>query len=409
MTPAARLAAAAGILDRILSGEPAEKSLTSWARGSRYAGSGDRAAVRDNVFDALRRRRSLAVLSGAAQPETGRSLMIGLVRERGENAKALFSGTGYALAPLSETEREALARPARTMSEAEALDVPDWQMPLFQASLGPGVAEAISPLRRRSPVYLRANLAICDRAAAMAELESEGIGCETGPLAATAIRVNARPERVRASRAYLGGLVELQDAAGQAAVALVPLRDGMRVLDYCAGGGGKTLALAARAAAAGFAVRLHAHDADAGRMSDLPVRARRAGFGSASKRPEIRLLETGAADRHAPYDLVLLDVPCSGSGTWARGPDAKWRLTRERLDRLLGEQAGLLEAAAGLVAAHGGTIVYMTCSLFAAENADQITAFLARHDGWSVADSRQFLPAEGGDGFFVAILAQSGT
>jgi 16S rRNA (cytosine967-C5)-methyltransferase len=161
------------------------------------------------------------------------------------------------------------------------------------------------------------------------------------------------------------------------------------VLDYCAGGGGKALALAARGAA------VTAHDADPGRMRDLPARAARAGA-----RVEIEAAPAGA------FDLVLCDAPCSGSGTWRRAPEAKWRLTPERLAALTELQAQILDQAAPLVAP-GGALAYATCSLLEAENGAQTADFLARHPGWQLENERRLTPLEGGDGFYLALLRRS--
>ena len=382
MTPAARVAAAAGILDEILSGTPAEKALSGWARRSRFAGSKDRAALRDLVFDALRRRRSYAARGGA---DSGRGLMLGRLRAAGEDPDAVFTGEGHAPAPLSDAERAGGAPP----EGAAARDLPDWLWDRFQASLGPEADGAARALRDRAPVHLRANLLGTDRAGAAAALAAEGIATRPVETAGTALEVTDGARRIARSRAYQDGLVELQDAASQAVVERLAPRQGARVLDYCAGGGGKTLALAALARAP-----VWAHDAHPRRMRDLPARAARAGA-------EVHVLEDpGPA---APFDLVLCDAPCSGSGSWRRDPEGKWRLDPEGLAGLEALQARILDAASGLVAP-GGRLGYATCSLLDGENRAQVEAFVARHPGWTVADCHLWLPGSGGDGFFMAVL-----
>ncbi len=383
MTPGARIAAAVDCLDRILAGAAAEKVLTGWARASRFAGSGDRAMVRDHVFEALRCRRSFAALGGA---ETGRGLMIGRLRAAGQDPAALFTGVGHAPAQLSATE--AAFRPA-ALSPAVAADLPDWLWALFRRDLGaeaPAVAEA---LRARAPVFLRVNLARIGRAEARARLAAEGIFCAEHPEVATALVVEEGARRIEGSSAYREGLVELQDASSQAAVLRLELRDGMRVLDYCAGGGGKALAMGALAR-----LDLVAHDADPRRMRDLPARAARAGLA-------VRQVTGEALAREAPMDLVLVDAPCSGSGTWRRTPDAKWRLGPEDLTRLTGLQAGILAQAAGFVGA-GGVLAYATCSVLADENRAQARRFVEAHPRWRQVDEMQRLPGPEGDGFYLA-------
>ena len=384
MTPGARIGAAIGILDAVLAGAPAEKALTNWGRRSRFAGSGDRHAVRDLVFDALRRRRSLARLGGA---DSGRGLMLGRLRAAGMPAAGLFTGVGHAPAPPTPAAAAALAAPVR-LGPPEALDCPDWLWPRLRASLGPDAGPVLAALRERAPLHLRVNLLRGDRDAAARALAAEGVETRPHPLAATALEVLSNPRKVQTTRAWLDGLVEVQDAASQAVVAALPMPRG-RVLDFCAGGGGKTLALAARGPA-----RFFAHDASPARMRDLPARAARAGVAVECLAPE------AVAGR---FELVLADVPCSGSGAWRRGPEAKWTLDAGALARLNATQDAILARCAGLVAP-GGALAYVTCSLLDDENSARIGAFLAARPGWRAVTSRRLTPLDGGDGFFVAVL-----
>ena len=393
MTPSARVRSAIELLDRILDGEAAERALTAWARAHRFAGSGDRAAIRDLVFDALRRRRSRAVLGGA---DTGRGLMIGMLAEDGrsaDDADRLFDGSRHGPAPLTVAEREQLAHPP-ALTAADAADLPDWVQASLASAWGDDAAAIAEALRHRAPVFLRVNLARATREAAAAELRAEGIATRPHPLAGTALLVTDGARRVQASAAYRDGLVELQDAASQAVVEALPLRPGLRVLDYCAGGGGKALAILGRCPE----VTVVAHDADPGRMSDLPLRAARAG---------VDIPQAATADLSAvgPFDLVLCDAPCSGSGAWRRSPEARWRLTPGGLDRLTGIQDRVLAAAAPLVAP-GGALAYATCSLFDIENEQRINAFLGTRPDWQRVDTRRWSPCDGGDGFFLARLSR---
>lgn len=385
MTPAARLSAAIAILDRILGGTPAEQALVNWARASRFAGSGDRNAIRDLVFDALRCRRSHAVLGGG---ETGRGLILGGLRAAGVDPAPLFTGEGHAPAPIGP--EDAGAAP----TGAAALDLPDWIFPQLQQDLGDDLAPIAAAMRHRAPVFLRVNRARSTREAVQAELAAEGVETRPHPLAETALEVMTNPRKVQTLAAFTEGRVELQDAASQAVVEALPLTEGMRVLDYCAGGGGKTLAMAGRAK-----LRLFAHDADPRRMRDLPARATRAGV-------RVTLSQSADLDRQAPFDLVLTDVPCSGSGSWRRAPEGKWLITPEKLENLLKIQSDILDRAAGLVRA-GGWLGYATCSLLTAENRGQIDAFLARQPGWSLHQDRRLTPLDGGDGFYVAVLQKN--
>lgn len=384
MTPAARQAAAITILDRYLAGQPAEQALTQWARGSRFAGSGDREAVRDLVFRAIRQRRSARALGGA---ESGRALVLGLMRT--DATPPDWTGTQYSPAPLADDEQALFDHPVAPLTRAEALDCPDWLLPYFDAALGAKTDAVLSLMRDRAPVFLRVNTAVTTASAVQAELAAEGIETRIHPLADQALEVLTKPRRLRNAPAYLQGRIELQDVASQAVTEALAahLSPGTRVLDYCAGGGGKALALAA----AGMAVS--AHDAEPRRMRDLPARARRAGA-------RITVLP-GAA--RGQWPVVLADAPCTGSGSWRRAPEAKWALTPERLAELTRIQAQILRDCAALIAP-GGLLAYATCSLLLPENDEQIVDFLAREQGWQALGTHHFTPLDGGDGFFLSIL-----
>ena len=388
MTPAARVSAAIEILDTVLAGQAAEKTLTTWARRNRYAGSGDRAAIRDHVFDALRCLRSYGYLGGS---QTGRGIMIGAMRAQAQDPDTLFDGSRFAPAPLDQAER---AFPdLSTAPKPVQFDQQDWLLDHFAESLGDTAEPVMQALRHRAPVFLRVNLAISTVARAMDVLADEGIETIPHTLSQSALRVTANPRRVQSSRAFHRGLVELQDAASQAAVDFLPIKDGMRILDYCAGGGGKSLAMAARGS-----VEIFAHDIDPARMADIPVRAERA-------KVKITCLSGNDLSRHAPFDLVLIDAPCSGSGAWRRSPEAKWRLSPERLAELVQIQSDLLDRTTEYLTANG-VLAYATCSLFRAENHSQIANFIARDPAWTVAQEKQLSPLDGGDGFFIACLTR---
>ena len=385
MRPEAHLASAADLLDTILAGVPAEKALTNWARKNRYAGSGDRAAIRDIVFDGLRRQRSLSWRGG---DQTGRALVLGRLRADGIDPETVFTGERFALANLTDEEREA-GQDIETAPDPVRVDCPDWLWPGVQSSLGDRAEPVLQALQSRAPVFLRANIAKVSRAKALEVLARDGVEAVPVELAPWAIEVTKNARRVRTSEAYLDGMVELQDAASQAVVStlLKHVPQGS-VLDYCAGGGGKSLALAA----AGLDP-IVAHDANAARMSDIPDRAIRSGV----------RIEIAATPPKGQFDCVLCDAPCSGSGAWRRQPEAKWTLTPDRLDELNELQDKILSQAQGLVAP-GGILAYATCSLLSAENGDRVQRFLADGNGWDLVESRQWTPLDGADGFFLAVL-----
>ncbi len=387
MTPPAQHAAGIDILEAYLSGVPAEKALTNWARRNRYAGSKDRAAIRDLVFDVLRRRRSCAASGGG----TGaRALVLGHLRLKGGDPEAIFCAARYAPPSLSERERKT-PPPVALWPEPVRLDYPDWLDQALRDALGDRRAAVMALLRQRAAVFVRVNRRKTDRNRAIASLAAEGIGAVAEPLAPHALRITENRRRIVASAAYRQGLIELQDAASQAVVAALPLPQTGRILDYCAGGGGKALALAAVSDA-----EIFAHDNAPARMRDLPARMARAGVQITRLSPEQLRLSPR-------FDLVFCDVPCSGSGAWRRAPAGKWALTPARLIELTGIQREILHAAADLVRP-GGILAYATCSMLKSENTGQIAGFLAETADFSPISARQFTPLDGGDGMFVSIL-----
>lgn len=387
MTPAARFQAAIEILDAAAKGPAIEQVLTGWSRRSRFAGSRDRAAIRDIVFDILRRRRSCEAIGGGMG---GRALVLGHCRQAGPDPQSVFTGVGHAPLPLSEVERQTGAAPEP--GTAAALDCPDWLLPRLRRALGAQTDPVLELLRHRAPVFLRVNLARTSREQAQAALLEEEIATRPNALSPSALEVTGGARRVRLSRCFTDGLVELQDAASQAVADLVPLCSGETLLDYCAGGGGKTLAVAARVDG-----RFLLHDVRQDRMRDAPARAARAGIAVSTVMERV----LGA---RAPFPVVLVDAPCSGSGAWRRSPEGKWRLTEARVTEFCALQDKVLDRAAALVAPQGGRLVYATCSLLDEENADRIEAFIERHPGWRWNHRVQLTPLDGGDGFFCANL-----
>lgn len=394
MTPGARMQAAIEVLERVLRGAAAEREVTAWARNSRFAGSADRAAVRDHVFDALRRLRSSAWTGGlgdvALDRMTAREVMAGLLAGQGADPGALFTGLGHAPAPL-DGDLDAWPSTSNPAPDGVRLDCPDWLLPLFRESLNERTEDVMLALRNRAPVTLRVNAAKIAREALIARLAEGGVDARPGPLSDSAVVVTGKARGLTSTDAFADGLFEMQDAGSQALVDRLPVSPGARILDLCAGGGGKTLAFAARGAGP-----LFAHDVDPARMRDLPTRAARAGV-------NVHLL--ARAEDEAPFDGVIADVPCSGSGSWRRAPEAKWRLTESRLEELLTVQAGILDRALALVRS-GGWLAYMTCSLLRVENDAQVDACLARTPGLRLIDRWSCTPLEGGDGFHLSLLGR---
>ena len=392
MTPAARVQSAIELLDLVIAaaqaqGAPADRILGDWFKAHRFAGSKDRRAIRELVFAAIR--------ACGPVPASGRAAMLRLARGDAALA-ALFDGYGYGPAVMAPGELV-----------ADAGIAPKW---LSERLAGSGIAgDEAKALLERAPLDLRVNILKAARSGLQ-------LPAEASPTAAPHGLRLAPGTPVEQWDAYKAGLIEVQDTGSQFACLAVGARPGETVIDLCAGGGGKTLALAAAMENRG---RLIASDTDRQRLSRLTQRAIRAG----ATMIETRLLDPGRelevlADLAGQADAVLVDAPCSGTGTWRRNPEARWRLTPDALERLVAAQARLLDIAAELVRP-GGRLVYVLCSLLDAEGYEQFDAFVSRHDRFSAAAAN--LPVgvacgkgtrltpfhDGTDGFFIACAVSS--
>ena len=390
MTPAARIQAAIEVIDIWFAGdEGIDKCLLRWGRSHRFAGSGDRRAIADLVYDAVRRLRSSAWVAGCNEATNGRDVLRGSLVLSDLDPKEFFSGLKHAPAPLTAEEGTYSLDAAPV---AVICDIPDWMGALADQA-------QFQALRARAPLDLRVNTLRSTIEKAVLKLNGEGIEVEEVTAVPGALRVVKGARGLNRSKTFSEGLVEVQDAGSQAAAAFAKATDGL-VLDLCAGGGGKTLALAAQTSVRGR--RLIAHDISAERMTDLPARAKRAGAAGEIRKPG------QLQDLKGACDIVVVDAPCSGSGAWRRNPDAKWRLTNATLAEFETVQRDLLNQAATLCAPSGG-IVYMTCSIFERENTSRVSDFLAVNSDF-VLDEMIALPVGApGDGFFVARLLRAPT
>jgi 16S rRNA (cytosine967-C5)-methyltransferase len=389
MIPAARLSAAIEVLDDILNGQNAEAALTAWGRAHRFAGAGDRYAIRDLVFDALRRKRSYAAMGGGM---TGRGIILGQLRASGADEDALFNGQGHAPTVIGPADQQ------RSPSIAEALDAPDWLIDVMHQELGTDSQRVLMALTARSPVFLRVNPIRATVAAAQAKLAKEGVATKLMYNIKYGLQVIQNERKIRNTYAYESGWIELQDASSQSVIENIDLPKTGRILDYCAGGGGKTLSIASQVYD-NQQISVFAYDAIARRMADLPARAARAGA-------EITIINNHS--KSVLYDLILTDVPCSGSGSWRRDPQGKWALTPAKLAETIALQSQIMDSAADLLAA-GGTLAYATCSVLSRENEAQVSAFLTRHPEFSLRKMQRFGLSypDDGDGFFLAVLSKS--
>ena len=383
MTPGAHIAAAIEVLDQILAGKNAEVSLIKWGRSNRFAGSGDRYAIRDIVYDALRQKNSLTKRS---KNISGRSWIIALLKKREVNLDEYFGATRYSPPKIKKWELELLP----IENESDLYDIPDWLWPKWKASLGIKAIEVAGTLKERANIFLRVNIIKGTREDAIQALEKDGIISKFHPTVSTALIVNKGTRKIKNSEAYNIGLVELQDASSQASVLKLNIDQNGPILDFCAGGGGKSLALSAY-----LNKPIFAYDANFERMKDLPNRASRSGA-------DIRVIKSNDLKK-SYYGLVFCDVPCSGSGSWRRDPEGKWALTLQDYERLLSLQENILATASQLVKPNGN-LVYATCSILKDENKAQIQKFLDNTNDWALKKEKFSIPSGLGDGFYFSIL-----
>lgn len=440
MTPAARLAAAIDLLAALDAQpkRPADAIANDFFRSRRYIGGGDRRAISDRAWGVVRQRMRLDWwLAWAKCRPTGRMLVAAdLLLVEGQPVDAVlraFPGGQYAAEPLNVLEERLLRTLAHhretaagvvtglvhpDMPEGLRLNLPDWVIPGFRARFGDRLAEEAAAMEQPAPLDLRANLLKTSREAAAAALAAEGFETEPTRWSPWGLRLPGR-QAITATAAFTEGLVEIQDEGSQLIALLTDARPGLRVADLCAGAGGKTLALAASMKNKG---RLTACDVSAPRLEGAVKRLRRAGVDNAER----HLLVPGdrwAKRRAGQFDRVLVDAPCTGTGTWRRNPDARLRTGSTDMHELAIKQSEILEMAGDLVRP-GGRLVYATCSLLPEEDEDQVSAFLGRHpdfaplplaEAWGAAGLPGDPPAEGPylvtsparhgtDGFFAAVL-----
>jgi 16S rRNA (cytosine967-C5)-methyltransferase len=428
MRPGARLKAATEVLQEILAHHrPAATALSDWGRTHRFAGSGDRAAIGNTVYDVLRRKASAAY---RMHSDTPRALVLGTLREIGMGVDALAQlcgGDPHELQPLTVEELAQLSSAlAEPIPDHIAGNFPEWLTPSLRRTFGDRLVAEASAMATRAPVDIRVNTLKADRGKVMKAL-SHLHAIET-PWSPIGIRLpapqgDARQPNVEAETAHGKGWYEVQDEGSQLVAALTAVGARHQLLDICAGAGGKALAIAA---ALGNTGQVFAYDSDKTRLRPIFERLRRAGTRN------VQVINAGdnpaLAALGARFDVVLVDAPCTGTGTWRRRPDAKWRLKPENIPQRVEEQRAVLAIAADSVKP-GGRLVYATCSLLPEENVDQIHAFIDAHPQFALLPWasvwREALPSpppasadgseetlmltpasHGTDGFFIAILTR---
>ncbi|WP_426030215.1 RsmB/NOP family class I SAM-dependent RNA methyltransferase [Caulobacter sp. DWP3-1-3b2] len=422
MRDGGRLTAAIEVLTEIETRHfPVRMALKRWGESARYAGSKDRAFVSGLALDALRRKRSLGWMMG---DDSVRGVVLGvLAHDWAWSVERIAEAVGEEHGPgvLTEVELAAIASP-RSIAEAPAAiagDYADWLEPFLNRALGEDRAAEMAALSQRAPVDLRINFLKTDvprGAKAVAAIGAEPAGVLEAAFRIPAPQAADRTPSVEAVPAFSRGWFEVQDLGSQIAAATAGPIKGKQVLDFCAGGGGKTLALAA---AMGNSGQIYAHDSDPRRLADTIRRSQRAGVRNLQIRSPIEGEPLKGLE--SKLDLVFVDAPCTGSGTWRRHPDAKWRLSSDQLAKRQIEQDAVLTDAADFVKV-GGRLIYVTCSLLVEENEDRVAAFLERHPGFSTVPItldgvQQYLTPQGHlrltpkgagtDGFFTAVMERT--
>ena len=385
MTPGARLAAAIEVLADIgARRRPAADALKDWGLSHRFAGSGDRAAIAGLVYDALRRQGLVSLRDGRRQPAQ-RSARHADPRARPRcrcgGAARRRHGPFAAAADATPSAAKLAAPDVAAAPPHVRGDYPEWLDPYLAKVFGEERAEEGAALASRAPLDLRVNALKGERDEALAQLAD--LKPEPARWSPHGLRIklaaDAKNPAVHAEPAYLKGLVEIQDEGSQLAALLAGAKPGEQVLDLCAGGGGKTLALAAVMQNKG---QIYATDDDKRRLAPIHERLARAGARNVQVRTP-KSVGNELDDLAGKLDLVLIDAPCTGIGAWRRNPDAKWRVRPGALEVRNKEQVAVLDRAAALVKP-GGRIAYITCSVLDEENGAQVRAFAGRHPGFTV-------------------------
>lgn len=433
MTPGAQVAAAIDILTEIgTGGRPADDAAADYFRRRRYIGAKDRAQIASHVYAVLRHRAVIdwwiaRIAKGAVGPTARSRTLAAITLVDGWRAAAVAAacdGDRFRPAKLNIAENRLIdglaGRSLRhpEMPRAVANDVPEWLEPHLTRAFGKELEREMAALNAEAPIDLRVNLLKADRETARRALWAEGVAAEPTPLSPIGLRLKKRAP-LSGLAAFRAGLFDVQDEGSQVAALMAGPRPGMRIVDFCAGAGGKTLALAAGMANRG---KLVACDVSAYRLERAAQRLRRAGVGNVERRALSSEHDKWIKHHARGFDRVFVDAPCLGTGTWRRNPDAKWRSQPKDLDELVERQQQILQSASRLVRP-GGRLIYATCSLLNEEDEAQADAFLVERQDFALVPASQaweetiggaspagdrylFLtPARHGtDGFFVAVF-----
>ena len=392
-----RANAAIFILDEFLAGQNLNAILAKWSKANRYAGSSDRESIRDIVFDILRVKKTLTfILNKEKQLINGRALVLLHSVHYSLPLNDIFTGQKYGPDKLNNYENE-FSEIAKENNERgfEVVDnIPDFLLDEFERSLGSKFNNVMRLLEKRGPVSIRVNAHKSNVSSILEVLSSEGIEGKIAKKVRYGIKIIGNPRRLTQIQAFKDGYFEVQDLHSQKTIEGLPIKENTKILDYCAGAGGKILNIASLLKGNG---RFFVHDLDKKKLIEADLRAKRAGI-------KLKRLNAHSMEKHhSSFDYILADVPCSGSGTWRRNPQQKWRITPYTLEEILNRQITILNEVKDLIKKNG-FLFYITCSLLKIENEEVVDDFLIQNKNFSLLNKENITIDAQGDGFFCAVL-----
>ena len=398
VTPGARVSAVIEILDQYLEKKSDTRLVNKWFRNNRFAGSKDKQVIRDLVYRCLRYQLSFYwPFKQAGLLMSGRTIVLGMLRVFDQCFEEIFDGKHYSPKDLTDEEKAVLSNFDQRLASVPAFvkfNFPEFLENSLKESFGHSFEKNLSALSSRADLFIRLNRIKGNIEFVVKSLKNDGIMVERIPNCENSLKVIGNKSKFNKSKAYLSGQVEIQDIHSQLVVEFIDPKENTKVLDFCAGAGGKTLAIAS--ITQGNA-EYFVYDKSKTKHPNLKARCQRAGV-------KIEFLNFQKANqKNDKFDLVVADVPCSATGVWRRNPGNKWQMTKEKLDLIIADQKQILKNAARFVK-NGGRLAYITCSVLRSENQDQVNWFLSRETTFSFQANKVLSPIDGGDGFYVSIL-----
>ena len=375
------------ILDTYLNEAKIDFVLRKWAIKHRFAGSSDRRKIKDIIFDIIRQKKSCEHVGGGF---SGRNLLIGYLKLKGTELSSVFDNSKFGPEELTIKEQN-INVDLSNLSNIYELDFPSWLIPILRRSLLNEFSNVVKALRNRSHIQLRVNLKKISRLNAMKKLQKNNIECEINELCSTALNVLNGAQHILTSPCFENGFVELQDAGSQLVSELIEINYNDKVLDMCAGAGGKSLSISCGAE---LDATYFAWDINFDRMKDIDARSKRAG---------VKIEKVIKLSSKSFYNKIIIDAPCSGSGSWRRDPEGKWRLDEDILDNYVKTQRELILKGLKLLAPRG-QILYITCSILDIENGKLIDDLISSVLSLKLVRSISLVPSSKSDGFYGAVL-----